>query len=105
MKSLLQFITRLVRLSNRVTRIFVLIFYFSKKPKKNLLEVSFSTNQLFEHSQSDMLALYCDAVRNGLGTQVIANHGLIRRTTGVGTGGTRFLSTALFPIEKKTQIK
>lgn len=49
-----------------------------------------------------MLALYCDAVRNGLGTQVIANHGLIRRTTGVGTGGTRFLSTALFPIEKKT---
>lgn len=105
MKSLLQFITRLVRLSNRVTRIFVLIFYFSKKPKKNLLEVSFSTNQLFEHSQSDMLALYCDAVRNGLGTQVIANHGLIRRTAGVGTGGTRFLSTALFPIEKKTQIK
>lgn len=50
-----------------------------------------------------MLALYCDTVRNGLGTQVIANHGLLRRTTSVCTGGTRSLSTALLPIEKQTK--
>lgn len=50
-----------------------------------------------------MLALYCDAVRNGLGTQVIANDGLLGRPTGVGTGGTRPLGTALLPIEKQNQ--
>lgn len=50
-----------------------------------------------------MLALYCDAVRNGLGTQVIANDGLLGRPTGVGAGRTRPLSTALLPIEKQNQ--
>lgn len=52
-----------------------------------------------------MLALYCDAVRNGLGTQVIANDGLLGRPTGVGAGGTRPLSTALLPKQTQKPIQ
>lgn len=66
-----------------------------------LLEVSFSTNQLLEHKQSDMFARYCDAVRNGLGTQIIANNSLIRWATGVSTGGTRLLCATLLSVVRK----